>query len=86
VTSLTGDSQSEVEKGSETVAIEDGKTEPGGTVAEAGADDDTAAEKPAEPELRDAPELTEDEIAEMAAELVGDQPSEPSAERTPSDS
>ncbi|GAA2026342.1 hypothetical protein GCM10009839_25950 [Catenulispora yoronensis] len=100
VTSLTGDSQSEVEKSSEKVAIEGGEQPEQAAGSDSGADSDSgsssdsgaepvvaaepspssgitpepgsdpATEPMAEPELREAPDLTEDEIAELAAELV----------------
>jgi regulator of protease activity HflC (stomatin/prohibitin superfamily) len=107
VTSLTGDSQSEVEKGPEAAAIGDGKTQPVEAAAEikAAADaepstesgfepvhepelegDGSAPEKLAAPEVREVPELTEDEIAEIAAELAGEQPPDSSAGHAPPDS
>ncbi|NUP53348.1 MAG: slipin family protein [Catenulispora sp.] len=90
VTSLTGDTQDEVEKGAEKVAIEGGEeglptSTPG---SEPAFDDDidrqlaaeAAAEVAAEPEVRPAPEMTEDEIAERAAKLA-ENPSEEVAEK-----
>jgi hypothetical protein len=106
VASLTGGSQTEVEKGSEKVAIDGGEPSVEELTARAKAEAEAlSAESPiasgtesltdpqddstgtlAKPEVREVPALTEEEIAERAAELVGDEAAEPSPIPPPSDS
>jgi regulator of protease activity HflC (stomatin/prohibitin superfamily) len=84
VTSLTGDAKGEVETPAEAAAIEGGAAggeaaattkaeappEPIGDIDDI--DAELASEAAAEPEVREAPELTEEEVAEKAAELAGE--------------
>ncbi|GAA1954828.1 slipin family protein [Catenulispora subtropica] len=95
VTSLTEEAHGEVKKGPDAVAIENaaGGEATGAPGAQPAAgpeplDDidqalaaEAAAEAAAELEVREAPDLTEEEIAERAAELAGEPPDE-SAEQT----
>ncbi|NUR62341.1 MAG: slipin family protein [Catenulispora sp.] len=85
VTSLTGDTQDEVETPPKAAAIESGaptgeaaatpEPEPAAKPDSVDVDDidaELASEAAAEPEVREAPELTEEEVAEKAAELAGE--------------
>src|SRR5690348_8575486 len=83
VTSLTGDTQDEVETPPKATAIERGAptgeaaapTEPEPVAKPDSVDDidaELASAAAAEPEVREAPELTQEEVAERAAELAGE--------------